>query len=44
MESRLREFLRQISGVTALAASGSLLGRETRFPACSVAGKTSFQK
>lgn len=30
MESRRREFLRQISGVTALAASGSLLGRETR--------------
>jgi cysteine desulfurase / selenocysteine lyase len=30
METRRREFLRQISGVTALAASGSLLGRDTR--------------
>ena len=30
METRRREFLQQISGVTALAASGSLLGRDTR--------------
>jgi cysteine desulfurase / selenocysteine lyase len=30
METRRREFLRQFSGVTALAASGSLLGRDTR--------------
>jgi cysteine desulfurase / selenocysteine lyase len=30
METRRREFLQQISGVTALAASGSLLGRNIR--------------